>query len=147
MCTGNVKVPSNPFPPPSWPFQLPRGHQAAWVLVRGADSRAVHSEVLHLSTEQIQHRQGQYKFTYTALTTCFNSALEGTHLGMFLLHIHSGLTLSVKTAKGSKLVSNLKGLSPSPNRPQTHFYHQKLVMSFSYCCPARQGSLSPQTIP
>lgn len=32
---------------------------------------------------------------------------------MFLLHIPSGLTLSVKTAKGSKLVSGVVGSPPA----------------------------------
>lgn len=61
---------------------------------------------------------GQHELP-TLLWQRVNSALEGTHLGMFLLHIQSGLTLSVKTAKGSKLVSSVMGFSPSPKRPWT----------------------------
>lgn len=134
------QTPLWPFPPPSWPLQLPRGSYAIWVLGRRADSRAVASEVFHLPPEQIQHRQWQYKFTYTALTTCLNSVLEGTHLGMFLLHIHSGLTLSVKTAKGSKLVSILMGFLPQPEQTTNSFLLWEMpARSFSHC-PPRQGS-------
>lgn len=55
---------------------------------------------------------GQHKLP-TLLWQQVNSALEGTHLGMFLLHIPSGLPLSVKTAKGSKLVSGVMGFPPA----------------------------------
>lgn len=61
-------------------------------------------ERLRLCPGQRQHRQGSTSYLHCS---------EGTHLGMFLLHIPPGLTLAVKTAKGSKLVSSGMGFPPT----------------------------------
>lgn len=61
-------------------------------------------EQLRLCPGQRQHRQGSTSYLHCS---------EGTHLGMFLLHIPPGLTLAVKTAKGSKLVSSGMGFPPT----------------------------------
>lgn len=96
-CAWTGQAPLGPFPAPAaWSSWSPRAARPGAPALPGTETA----------------QTGQHELP-TLLWQRVNSALEGTHLGMFLLHIPSGLTLSVKTAKGSKLVSSVTGFPPA----------------------------------